>query len=358
MRRIYVCHTYYHVYITILKEFALRESEGDHYVKKQASVVLSKMSNDFESLKERLLTTDFFEDVLEYDEKPWTYFGDLGKYKDPDAGVVRSIINRIIFTKRLGKYQIPYIPTDFKKYDDIYVFCDSDPIGYYLSYKHIYYHAVEDGLDTIRNHDKARQDNTPHFGLKTFLSKRLNLLFVQHGYGKYCLDMEVNDISILKYPNPYYVECSRQKLYDRLTAEEKEFLLSVFVKDKEELTRVLESGDRKTVLFLTEPLSTLDVRKKIFSDLCEEYEKAGYFIIFKQHPRDFLDYRKEFPGYCLIDRSVPMEMLNFFDRKFDLVVSIFTELGNVYFAKEKIRHGWDFMEKYEETVPPDMRFSS
>lgn len=35
---------------------------------------------------------------------------------------------------------------DFKKYQDIYVFCDSDPIGYYLNYKKIHYHAVEDGL--------------------------------------------------------------------------------------------------------------------------------------------------------------------------------------------------------------------
>ena len=53
--RIYVCHTYYHVYVTFLKEFALpKEKQGG------ATVVLSKMSTDFESLKERLLALHYF----------------------------------------------------------------------------------------------------------------------------------------------------------------------------------------------------------------------------------------------------------------------------------------------------------
>ncbi len=358
MRRIYVCHTYYHVYISILKEFALREKCGDSFVPGQATIVLSKMSNDFESLKDRLLATGYFEDVLEYDEKPGTFFEDLAQFKDPNAGAVKSILNRIKYTKRLGKYQEPYIPTDFSKYDDIYVFCDSDPIGYYLNYKHIYYHSVEDGLDTIKSCDFARKDNTPYFGLKTFLSKRLNLLFVQDGYGRYCRDMEVNDISVLKYPNPYYVECSRKALYDRLTGDEKEFLLNVFVKDKAALEKVLSESDMKTVLVLTEPLAALDVRKRIFDDMKTKYEGEGYRVIFKQHPRDLLDYKAEFPDNLLIDRSVPMEMLNFFDRKFDLVVSVFTELGNVDFAKEKIRHGRDFMDAYEDRAVHESHFES
>ena len=46
--RIYVCHTFYHVYIAILKEcnFPLERRGG-------ATLVLSKMSNDFGNLKER-----------------------------------------------------------------------------------------------------------------------------------------------------------------------------------------------------------------------------------------------------------------------------------------------------------------
>lgn len=62
--RIYVCHTFYHVYISFLKELALPGEEQG-----KATLCLSKMSNDFGDLKERLLSLHYFEDVLEFDEK-------------------------------------------------------------------------------------------------------------------------------------------------------------------------------------------------------------------------------------------------------------------------------------------------
>ena len=75
-------------------------------------------------------------------------------------------------------------------YKDIYVYCDSDPIGYYLNQNHIRYHAVEDGLNCLKNFDAARYDNRGHFKIKAFLSMYLNLIFVTerlrkilHGYG-------------------------------------------------------------------------------------------------------------------------------------------------------------------------------
>ena len=81
------------------------------------------------------------------------------------------MINRMIFTKKLAKCEIPYLGViDFEAYKDIYVYCDSDPIGYYLNYKHIYYHALEDGLDCLKNDDDAYHANYGHFGLKAWFS--------------------------------------------------------------------------------------------------------------------------------------------------------------------------------------------
>ena len=59
--RIYVCHTFYHVYVAILKEF--RYLEG---CKGKATIVLSKMSVDFEDLDERLKISGLFEQVSLY----------------------------------------------------------------------------------------------------------------------------------------------------------------------------------------------------------------------------------------------------------------------------------------------------
>ena len=62
--RIYVCHTYYHVYVACLKELNLPgEKRG------KAALVMSTMSNDFGDLKERALACGLFEAVYMFEEK-------------------------------------------------------------------------------------------------------------------------------------------------------------------------------------------------------------------------------------------------------------------------------------------------
>ena len=343
--RIYVCHTYYHVYVTFLKELNLpREKRG------QATLLLSKMSIDFEDLKSRVESTGLFEQVLEYDEKRDTFFPELAKYKEDKGNIVFNMISRMIYTKKYAKLNEPFVPVDFKEYKDIYVFCDSDPVGYYLNWKKIPYHAVEDGLNTLVHYDAARYDNRGHFNLKAFLSRKLNLLFVQNGYGKYCIDMEVNDIEAIKYPCPQYVEVPRQKLVDNLTEEGKELILQAFIRDKERLEQQIAESSKKgdKILILTEPLCTLDVREQIFRDLIETYQKEGT-IFLKPHPRDLLDYRTLFAEYPQFDATVPMELLNFFPGlRFKKVIAVLTEIKAIQFADESVRLGPDFMDKYEE----------
>lgn len=342
--RIYVCHTYYHVYVTYLKELALPNKEQG-----KATLVLSRMSNDFETMEERIRKTNLFEDVIFFDEKRDTFFPELAKYREEKGNIFFNMISRIIFTRKYAKLEKQYIPVNFKEYKDIYVYSDADPIGYYLNQQRIYYHAVEDGLDTIVKCDEARYDNRGHFELKAKLSKKYNLIFVQNGYGKYCLDMEVNDIAAIELPCPYYVEVSRQKLVDRLTAEDKEKILTAFIRNREQLEEQLHASNKEKskILILTEPLCSLDVREQIFRDIIKTYETQGT-IFLKPHPRDVLDYNKLFGNYNIIDGTVPMEMLNFFDTKFDKVVSVFTELSGITFADEKIALGMDFMDKYED----------
>lgn len=342
--RIYVCHTYYHVYVTFLKELNLpKEKRG------QATLVLSRLSNDFENLKDRVEKTGLFEEIIEFDEKRDDFFPELKKYREDKGNIVFNMLSRIRFTRKYAKLEEPFVPVDFKEYGDIYVFCDTDPIGYYLNQKKIYYHAVEDGLNSIANCDEARFENRGHFDLKAWMSRKLNLIFVQNGYGKYCLDMEVNDISAIKYPCPQYIEVPRQPLVDALSQEDKELILTAFLRNREELERQLQAGRevKDKILILTEPLCSLDVREQIFRDLITGFEKEGTVFI-KPHPRDVLDYGKLFPGYPLIDATVPMEMLNFFDVKFKKVVSVFTEMKAVGFAEEIIALGADFMDKYED----------
>ena len=343
--RIYVCHTYYHVYVTFLKELNMpKEKRG------QATLVLSRMSNDFETFAERAKASGLFEEVLEYDEKKPEYFEELAPLKEDRGNMVLNMISRIRFCKKFAKLQAPFVPVNFKEYKEIYVYCDSDPIGYYLNYNKIYYHALEDGLNCLAYYDTARFDNRGAFDVKVFMSKRLNLIFIQNGYGRYCKDMEVNDISKIKYPCPYYKEVPRQHYVDRLTDQDKQVILKAFVKDYDALVEALEQADatgKKKVLVLTEPLCDLNTRERIFRDIIRMYGEDAV-VVLKPHPRDELDYNALFGEYFRIDRTVPMEMLNFIPgAHFDRLISVLTETAAIGFATEKIKLGPDFMDAYE-----------
>lgn len=342
--RIYVCHTYYHVYVTFLKELNRPKQEQG-----QATLVLSKMSSDFRTFKERAEKSCLFSEVLEYDEKRQNAYPELAKYSMEGGNIIGNMFRRIIMTKKFGRLCERDIPVDFTQYKDIYVFCDIDPIGYYLNWKHIPYHAVEDGLNTLKYCDGARYENRGFFKLKAFMSSKLNLIFVQNGYGKYCIDMEVNDISVIDYPFKKYVEISRQALTDSLTVDDKKIILNAFVKDIEAIERqIQEDLDIPKILILTEPLCDLQTRERIFRDLVNKYGQEGQ-IYLKPHPRDELDYQNLFAEYKQFDAMMPMEILNLFpDFHVKKVISVFTEVKAIQFADEMIMLGADFMDLYED----------
>ena len=361
-KRIYICHTFYHVYIACLKELELlAEQRGSAASKgtgqQKATLMLSTMSNDFGTLQERAQKCGLFEDAVLFEEKEDIFFPEVMKYHTDRGNIIWNMCNRIKYTKLLGKLQEPYVPVDLTTYQDIYVFCDSDPIGYYLAWKKIPYHAVEDGLNCICYYDTARYDNRGHFGLKAWMAAH-NLIFMQNGWSKYCLDMEVDDLSILPYPCPKYIEKPRKELTSRLTQPEKQLLLHLFVADIEELTKQLETGSAHKVLILTEPLCSLEVRERLFRDLIEQYGKKeeDVQILIKPHPRDLLEYKKIFSEYIVLDGKFPMEMLNYIEGlRFDRVVSVYTVPAGIEFAGEIIFLGDDFMDLYE--APEIHRFN-
>ncbi len=341
-----MCHTYYHVYVACLKELALPASKRGG-----ATLVLSTMSNDFGNLRERAMRCPLFEETVLFEEKADTFFPELQKYHTDRGNLFLNMLSRMKYTKMLGRLEKPYVPVDFRQYRDVYVFCDSDPIGYYLNYEKIPYHALEDGLNCIQYYDTARYDNRGHFELKAWMAAH-NLIFIQNGYSRYCLDMEINDRSVVPYPCDKYIEAPRVKLVERLTEEDKDILIRLFIEDLEELLGQLACGAKDKILVLSEPLCDLTVRRQIFADIIGEYGQVdgrqGQVLI-KPHPRDVLDYAKEFAGHIVLSGMFPMEILNFIPGlRFRRVVSVFTVPNGITCADEVLFLGEDFMDKYEE----------
>lgn len=342
--RIYVCHTLYHVYVSILKEMNLPETEKQ---KGMADIALSSMFMNFGDLSDRLEKAGIFREIYALHEKRDEDFPELMKYKKNHHNIVKHMFNRIVYTKKYGKIQDQYITIDFNEYQDIYVFCDSDPIGYYLSYHHIYYHAVEDGLDCLKNFDAAHVDNRGHFKLKAALAAR-NIIFIQNGYGKYCLDMEINDKSVLPYTFAKYKEVPRKPMERALTAQQKRLMLQVFLPNAEEITKQL-AGCEDCVLFLTEAFpNDAKVRKAVCDEILRDYCGDAHVVI-KPHPRDDLDYAALYPQCTVIQGKFPIEVLNFIEGiHFKKMISIITSaLDAIEFSDEKINIGPQIWDAYE-----------
>lgn len=346
-KNIYICHTFYHVYVAFLKEMKRKRHENDKYIK--ADIMLSTMSNDFGLLKERMEKIGFFDQIIIFNEKNYTEMPQLLKYKEDRGNIVLNMFHRMKFCKLLGKEEAQYVPTNLRLYKDIYVFCDSDPIGYYLNYAKIKYHALEDGLDCISSYDSAHFDNRGAFTVKSWMSK-LNLIFIQNGFSKYCIDMEVNNISIIKEPCKKYIEEPRLEMVAALTEEDKWILVHSFLSNADEIQEAVVRANEnhsKKIMILTEPLCELDVRKDLFSAIVNEY--CGNAMIFiKPHPRDVLDYSSIFPNLTVLDKKFPMEMLNFIEGFYiDKVYSVLTEMKDIAFAAETERLGKEFLERFE-----------
>ena len=374
-QRIYVCHTMYHVYVSLLKEMAIARDaqksvdcqEGSGRTARaacesgdgqaagtagitdsgKADLALSRMFMDFGNLGERISAEGIFDLVLVLDERRDSDFPDLMKYKKNHHNIVRHMINRMIYTKKYGKLQEKYIDIDFTQYEDIYVYCDSDPIGYYLSRKRIYYHAVEDGLDCLQNFDAAHVDNAGHFKLKACLAAH-NLIFIQNGYGKYCLDFEMNDLSVVPYRFEKYKEVPRKPMERALTEKQKESMLRMFLPDAKEITEQL-SGCGDCALFLTEAFPPDEkVRIAVCGQILKEH-CAGMRVVIKPHPRDDIDYAAYYPQCVVIRGKFPIEVLNLIDGiHFAKAVSIITSaLDAITFADEKYNIGPQIWDAYE-----------
>lgn len=346
MSRVYVCHTFYHAYVACVKEL-IRDKEISSS-EDCATLILSTMSNDFGTMFDRVKNSGIFRDVYLFDEREDVTFPEVMKYHRDRGNIVLNLIQRIKYTKLLGKAQEPFVPVDMSGYDDVYVFCDSDPIGYYLNYRKISYHAIEDGLNSGKLDNQALLSNKGAFGLKKFLAK-LGLIFIESGYSRYCIDYEVNDISVNHMPTANTIECSFDGMCDKLSDADHDKLVEVFLDNPEALKNKLDVRryEKPCVMILTEPLCELPVREKLFGDIINEYF-ADYTVIIKPHPRDLLDYEKAFPGSIVIREKFPMEIMNDIPGlKVHKLISVITQVDCIRFADEVVYLGLDFLDKYE-----------
>lgn len=344
--RLYICHTFYHVYISVLKEMVFQ---------KQGSVpgdlLLSTMSTDFGNLNERLEKSGLFRTVAFLPEChprffPKPFSGALGK---------GNPLYKLLQRRRLYRYMVhqeePYLQWNYRDYEDIYVFCDSDPIGYYLNAKHIPYIAVEDGNNSGR-YNSVVTANESMFHLKRFLAK-MNYLFMQDGYGCYCRGYEVNSADGVIATGRRIIEKPTAGLIAQLSDSDRERLYWIF-RSWENLP---QAGTEEYVMVLTQPLCTEQMRVQMYREMIRRCAD-GCGVIVKPHPIDKVDYQREFPDCLVLPGNFPVEILNIYcEYRIRKAVTVYsTSMEHLQFAPEKEMLGLDFLDLFEDpSLHADLR---
>ena len=322
MKKIYICHTIYHLYISLIKQIIQKD---------RADIVLSDSITEYWDVYEKIKKNNFFSNVHIVREKN-IYLSNSKK----------TILDKLKGNKGNINYTFNEITVDFNQYDEIYIFNDRTKIGVYLISNKIRYNLIEDGLDTLKNIDKIG-----FIGYSIFnkISDLLNSRVIFFGQSKYCKSIEVNSKDELKIPNKKVLEVPREDILNKINNEEKMNIYNFFMSG-----RNIELEDKENViLILTQPLfqdglvnsekRQIDIYKKIVSENFKDDVK----IVIKPHPRDNVTYN--FNDCMIIDKLIPIEVLNFNKRiRVRKVIAVFsTAVYGIDFAEEKINLGIQYI---------------
>ncbi len=329
---IYVCSTYYQVYVTLVKTIISKQ---------KSDIVICSSIPDCQKLIKNLKKSNLFMSVIYYDE---IKISELFNKENIERKIFRKNEMIDLFQKNSD--------IDFKNYKDIYVYNDWTTIGAYLIDMKIKYHLIEDGLDAfyyIKGNFKYRTTFlNPDFKyrIKKIIKKILHIGYDFFGQSKYVIDIEVNDKSKIFIKNKNVVEVPRKELFSKINEDDKLLIYNIFMNDNIDMTK-----KGKKILLLTQPLfvdkmvlsmkDQIDIYTQIINDYIKDYD-----VYIKAHPRDNFDYKKINNKVNIVSKNIPIEILNYNKNvNFDKAITITSSsLEQLNFVKDKIALGFEFLE--------------
>ena len=322
MDRLYICHTPYHVLVAC--EYVLADAKGGESAdsRRQAILLMDSIDN-FEVYAKRLRNSGLFDRVftVRHSEAfaPWT-----------NTSFYKTLL--LLCLSKGPRARLSFV-FDF---DEYLIFNDHRDMGALLHRYRVPYHLLEDGRDCFKRFD---QNDLPAAN-KPFLRKILKKVFnvpIGMGDSPYCLDIQVNSCKSLKTTvSKPVIERSKDALEAAMDERGREVLGRVFP------VPAIDSSRGYTVLVLTSPMEAhgggWDEEKQLayYREVVKKYSKGDVFL--KPHPRDGVDYQSLVDSCRIIDKSIPLEVLNLNpDISFDYAVAyLSTALPALRGCKHKI----------------------
>ncbi len=303
MKKLYIVSTYHHALISCVKQ--LINSQG-------ADILVTSYIPEGEALAERIRQNGPFERT--------EYIGDIREYASK---------NRMDFWlnqhRRNAAMIESQLSTDFKSYDEIYIFHDDTWMAHYLKDRRIPYCLMEDAIDSFKIISSTKwRYMLPRSILKARIKSLFRIGYVFCGYDNVTTKIEVNDkngTALSSYAEKKLVEVPRKQLFESLASRGIDILKKIFIGEMPDV------DFNSAALLLTYPMYEDGVTDSVEKQL-EIYQKfvaenaPGEKLIIKPHPRDFTDYSDAFPEAVILDKNMPSEMFALMNVCFKKILSL------------------------------------
>ncbi|TCD46267.1 capsular biosynthesis protein [Streptococcus sp. X16XC17] len=215
---------------------------------------------------------------------------------------------------------------DFKnsKAIKLFLFNDWTNVGAFFRKNKIEYHLIEDGYNYFSMNVYKKKTK--------FLIRAYYKLFKKDerplGYSRFCKSIEVNSLAVIPRDSRWkkFVSVSRTELFEKIPSKNRQLIFTLFHVEKFHIKS-------QSVLVLTQPLAadrwyktvtenfqTLNEQFDYYQKIIEKYRTLGYTVYLKVHPRDKVDYSSL--DVILLPQNIPMELLDMVcDQKFSIGIT-------------------------------------
>lgn len=331
MNQVFVCGTYFHIYVSILRSI-FSENPGSKNL-----LVINDHTPGVEKIIPALESSGYFFAVVQV---PFRKIDLLIKA----SGLLARVIGRNKKAIQLVDKNSTITQYDsFIQHAEINVFYNLGltPAYFLLKYKNNFIRMIEDG---------ERNYYSKVGSLKAF--KRKHLLNTVIGDG---LDVQIREI-LVQQPERLNIRVAHKgkklelkKMQDELSIVDREKILSIFMQGRQ----VSLSGGKKLIL-ITQPFSeeryfNEETKIRLYNDVLADYAN-DYTLFIKPHPRELTDYNGKIKfDFIEIPGSFPLEMMNLLsDIHFDLGITLYSgAINNINSITKKVKLGKELLSKYQ-----------
>lgn len=333
MNQVYICGTYFHVYVSMLKHLHRADANS------KSLLILNDHTPGIENIIPALRDNGFFDEFL------FVPFRRIESVEKSNG----SLLSRTLFRNRAMVGAV-------EQHSDVLKgksFIESSEINSFYLWGYPTAYFVKRFPD---NYLRIIEDGARNYIIRISNAKLLKRKYLLRTYIGDGFDKNVKEIN-LQFPEQLDerlrhkgTRLELRQMQDNLSARDNQRILNVFMNGE-----TVQLNDQKKILIITQPLSednfvTEQYKVSLYDKMIEEHAH-NHEVYIKPHPRELTNYQEKLHRpFIEIPRNFPLEMFDLMENiRFDKGITIFSSgIGNLRCVAQKIHLG---REHIKELLP-------